>query len=195
MIENRVFDEVHDCQEAFRLLLKALSNPGEIVDTSPLGNLNERNQSLFLFALTIMDKESSFCVIGDEELADRLKNYTYSMKTKIDEADFLFVPELCSDDMIKDVICRVKPGTLIEPHTNCALVIKTDAIPEEAGCILYGPGINGVRAAKISDYAQKWIKARDEMDFEYPMGIDMYFVTEEGKLFALPRKVKRKDDN
>ena len=191
MIETLIFDEVHDCQEAFRLLLKALSNPGEIVDIGTImRKMEEDKPELFLLAATLMDKESKFSVVGDEKLAEKMKHYTYAAISDIEEADFLFAPESCSDNMMSEIIGKVKPGTLIEPHTNCVLVIGIDGIPKEETCKIYGPGVDGVRGVRIPDYAVKWIRQRDEMEFEYPTGLDLYFVTDKGELLALPRKVK-----
>jgi len=189
MIQDSIFDEVHDCQETFRLLLYAISNPGEIVGIGKYArNLEDEDKIMLLLALTLLDKETSFMVVGSNLLTKTAANLTYS-KEREAYANFIFVAERCSPELMENIFSKTTPGTLVEPHTNSVLIIGVDQFDQSGSCLLKGPGINGCKRAALSGYARQWILLRDSIEYEYPTGIDLYFVTPQGELMAIPRKV------
>lgn len=191
MIKANTFDEVHDCQESFRLMLRALSNPGEIVSLKePAEKLEEENAVFITVALTLLDKETTFCVVDNATISEKITQVTYAKNVDKKIANFLFVTKICQDGQMEEIMSGIHPGTLAEPHTNCVLVIGIEHFPETDTCSLKGPGVQGSRRVCLPDEAMQWVKQRDKMEFEYPTGIDMYFAASNGELLAIPRKVK-----
>ena len=189
MITESSFDDVHDCQECYRLLLYALSNPGEIVSVKEQAcKLGEGNGVLLMLALTLLDKETSFFVADDEGFSKTVAELTYSKPVK-DGANFIFVTRSCSTEDITDIFSGASPGSLPEPHTSSVLIITVDGFEDEPACTLKGPGIKQSKRVGLGEYAKRWIAQRDAMEYEYPMGVDLYFAASNGELMAIPRKV------
>lgn len=190
MINECVFDDVHDCQESFRLLLQAISNPGQIVSIDEYASkLNEENNVFITIALTLLDKETSFMSVDNGVFSKTVAELTYSKRVE-DNAGFIFVTEKCTHEIISDLFSKASPGTFVEPHTNSVLIVAIDKFEDSDTCYLLGPGIKGMKNVGLSEYTRKWIEERDSMGYEYPTGVDMYFVTEKGELMGIPRKVK-----
>jgi alpha-D-ribose 1-methylphosphonate 5-triphosphate synthase subunit PhnH len=190
MIKESVFDEVHDCQGSFRCLLHAISNPGEIVDFQEYACKFEGDHCIMLMlALTLLDKETSHWVVDNKAFSRTLTELTYSRPTE-EKAGFIFITRTCSEAVIDSVFAEATPGSLVEPHTNSILMIAVDDFEQNGTCTLKGPGIKELKAAGLSTYARMWISKRDRMEYEYPEGVDIFFVSAKGALMAIPRKVK-----
>lgn len=190
MIKENVFDEVHDCQGTFRYLLHAISNPGEIVDIQEYAQkLEGDHRAMLMLALTLLDKETSFWVADNDAFSKTLAELTYSRLAE-ERAGFIFITGTCPEDVIDSVFEKATPGSLIEPHTNSVLIIAIDDFNPKSTCTLKGPGIKTVKTVGLPEYAKKWLSKRDEMEYEYPAGVDLYFVSTKGALMAIPRKVK-----
>jgi len=144
---------------------------------------------LLTVALMLLDKETSFSAVDNEAFAKTAADLTYSKQVS-EKADFIFVTEKCSREDIADIFSRATPGSLVEPHTNSVLIIAVDKFEETSCCCLIGPGINVSKQAGLTAYAKQWIVQRDLMEYEYPTGVDIYFVTARGELMAIPRKVR-----
>jgi alpha-D-ribose 1-methylphosphonate 5-triphosphate synthase subunit PhnH len=195
MINENSFDEVHDCQEAFRKILFAVSNPGLTVSIADQANKLQTSKSVFLtIALSLLDKETSYCVLDDEDLSQTISDLTYSNKTGYGDPEkstgFIFVTEKCGSEEMEGIIDWAFPGTLIEPHTSSTLVIGIDGFENFETCRLKGPGIKDSIGAGLPEYAKAWVRQRDLMGYEFPTGIDLYFAALSGDLLMIPRKVK-----
>ena len=190
MIKESTFDEVHDCQGSFRCLLYAVSNPGEIVDIQDYAQkLEGENRAMLMLALTLLDKETSYWVADNDGFSKTLTELTYSRPAK-EKAGFIFITGICSDDAIDNIFAKASPGSLVEPHTNSVLIIAVEDFAHKSTCSLKGPGIKTSKAAGLSDYAKKWLNKRDLMEYEYPAGVDLVFISSDGAMIAIPRKVK-----
>ena len=178
------FDAVFDSQKMFRLILDALSNPARIVDISEYAAKLSGGRPAFLaVAVTLLDNEVSFNTCGEDELSDEIASLTLARKDEIESADFVFVS--CPDD-IENVIENMKCGTLSDPHKSATAIIRNEGAPA-CRMKLSGPGIDGhaaVHATRTIEYA---VMSRDARNYEYPRGIDMLFVSDNGELFAIPR--------
>ncbi len=188
------FDEVHDSQMVFRLILKAMSNPLEIVNIKQITNKLFGQYPAFLaLALTLIDSKTSFCTTYERELEQDISSLTLGKNTEISDADFVFVskPELMSELMQK-----VKCGTLLKPHQSATFIIQIDekSNSEEKKICLYGPGIKNTAEIIANENVYRTISYRDEMHFEYPEGIDLIFVDTEGNMFAVPRTSRIKEE-
>jgi len=192
MVQNSTFDYVHDCQATFRLMLHAISNPGKIVNIKNYAEkLEDDFGHLLVLALTLLDKETSYCVLDNEMLDKVFGQLTYAFH-KDEKADYIFISEECSYEKISDILSKSHPGTLDDPHASSTLIISVERLENSVSLCLSGPGIKDSKTIEVSDYLKLWITNRDLMEYEYPLGIDMFFVTKEGELLSIPRRVKLK---
>lgn len=192
MVQNNMFDYIHDSQETFRLMLDAVSNPGQIVSISKQMEKSEDNlRHLLVIALTLLDNETSYSVVDDDGFEKLLGQVTYA-DNKDEMASYIFVSQKCSAEKITEILTKSNPGTMTDPHTSSTLIISADEDEKSVLISLLGPGIKSSKTVEIHEYVKQWIIQRDKINYEYPLGIDMYFVSRNGDLLSIPRKVKMK---
>jgi len=180
------FDLVFDSQKVFRLLLKAMSNPAQIVSIHEYANTLFGDQPAFLaLALTLLDNNVSFNTCEDHTLLAEIKSLTLTKSAGLESADFVFIN---NPNKTKEVIGSVKYGSLSNPHKSATVIIRNDDAPV-CSLTLTGPGIEGRVDVKVSRTVKNAIESRDAQNYEYPQGIDMIFVSSTGELFAIPRLV------
>lgn len=194
------FDWCFDAQAIFRCLMEGLAFPGKLI-LMPRLSLSppEPRMKYVMGALfTLLDQEVSFCVRGrDSDQAKEASHYiqinTNSSEKSLEEADyvlFLSAPE--------GEIRRVKRGTLEEPHKSASVFYLVQILSEgvtsaeNAGVSLQlsGPGIRGIRRINIVGIAPAELDSWMEIRREYPLGIDIYLISEAGHLCGLPRSTK-----
>jgi alpha-D-ribose 1-methylphosphonate 5-triphosphate synthase subunit PhnH len=200
------FDMVHGAQEAFRILLEALANPGRVLNLRPLEDQFAGQGQWLAPALTLLDKDTGFFWDGDSQTGEELRFLTGAPQVPLEEADFVFLPPLEGTDSpgpaqaeAARILSRVKRGTHLDPQDSALLFIAAGEryAGEEAGepagrpLCLTGPGIppEGRRAA-LSPAETAWCRARDELGFEYPCGVELIFLRRDGSLLALTRKTE-----
>jgi alpha-D-ribose 1-methylphosphonate 5-triphosphate synthase subunit PhnH len=109
MIEESTFDDVHNCQETFRLLLQAISNPGDIVAIKDHAKRLQAEHGVMLtLALTLLDKETSFWIADNEVFAKTVAEITYAKKLA-NQAGFIFVTNKCTDEAIQYIMAKTTP--------------------------------------------------------------------------------------
>jgi len=55
--------------------------------------------------------------------------------------------------------------------------------------LLRGPGIDGRAEIRATKTVEEAVALRDAQNYEYPQGIDLLFLSEDGGLLAIPRRV------
>ena len=55
---------------------------------------------------------------------------------------------------------------------------------------LTGPGIEGTVTVTLPAPCRAWLETRQAQAFEFPCGVDLYFLTPQGQVMGVPRKVK-----
>lgn len=184
------FDFVLDCQAVYRKLLEAFANPGRPVDIAdcaaklpaPLG-------AHLAVAITLVDNETTCCVIGNDELSGVVRELTGGRSETMEKSSFVFVQPRCDNGQIASILAAVPAGTMVEPHTSCTVFVRVAGFCGEPGCTISGPGIAGTLCAPIGLYAEKWLNTRHGLELEYPCGIDLAFITDDGRILAVPRRV------
>ena len=180
------FDLVFDSQRVFRLILEAMSNPTRIVSIRESARFLFGDQPTFLaLAITLLDNEVSFNTCENHALTAEIESLTLTKKAGLEYADYVFVS---NPNKIKDVIDKIKCGTLADPHKSATLIVRNDGNPD---CLLKlsGPGIEGQAEVWVSSTVCETMRLRDEQNYEYPQGIDMIFISSKGELLAIPRLV------
>lgn len=184
------FDEVFDTQVVFRQLLEGMSNPGRRVSiASQKEKMFGENSAFLALGMTLLDNEVSFSSCGNETLREELRLVTLSEEEAICEADYIFVLDA---QQLSAVFAQAKCGTLVDPHRSATLIIRDSGEPEQT-MTLYGPGIDGTMEFSCSKTVHQAIVLRDQQEYEYPMGVDLIFVTDNGDMVCIPRLVKRRE--
>jgi len=180
------FDLVFSSQKVFRLILEAMSNPTRIVSIRQCASSLFGDQpTLLALAITLLDNEVSFNTCDNHSLTAEIESLTLTKKAGLEYADYVFVS---NPNKIKDVIEKLKHGTLADPHKSATVIIRNDG---DSDCLikLSGPGIDGQAEVWVSKTVSETMQLRDEQNYEYPQGIDMIFVSSKGDLLAIPRLV------
>ncbi|MDR1321418.1 MAG: phosphonate C-P lyase system protein PhnH [Gracilibacteraceae bacterium] len=186
LTKKHAFDMVFDSQRVFRLLLEAMSRPGNIVDIGEYaGRLAGEEPAFLAVAATLLDNEVSFNAGADRVLADEIAALTLARREELGAADFVFTR---GEDDMRPVIEKVKCGTPADPHKSATVVVLTGA--PEGTLTLRGPGIDDRRTVLAARAVGEAIELRDAQNYEYPQGIDLIFISRGGKLLAVPRLVK-----
>jgi len=185
-------DYVHDLQSAFRKTLTAFSFPGTIVDLSEELSRVEKElgvSSPLLLALMLLDGETGFAVYAadGEKQEQSISRLTLSKATSPDQAEFIFFPDPLLDASI--IIERCREGTLSDPQLGATLILRTSAIYESGPLILTGPGIERETTINI-ERTGEWLEARQQKNREFPLGVDLIFITDDGSLTAIPRTTR-----
>jgi alpha-D-ribose 1-methylphosphonate 5-triphosphate synthase subunit PhnH len=178
------FDTVFDSQKVFRMILEAMSNPARVVNISEYAaKLSGGHPAFLAVAMTLLDNEVSFNTCENDVLSDEIASLTLARRDEIESADFVFVSY---QDDIKNAMENMKCVTLSDPHKSATAVIRNVDCP--AGRVkLSGPGIDGHITVHVTQTVKHAVLLRDAQNYEYPQGIDMLFVSNNGELLAIPR--------
>lgn len=191
------FDPVFGSQETFRLLLDAMSRPGKVVSlpASPLNLPAPWPTGLGLVALTLLDHEVTHCATGAgaEALQEYLQYNTSSPAAEPAAAAYLFAHG--NDPGLAACLAELKTGTLEAPHEGATLVVAVSELSPVAGrsqllLTLSGPGVPGERLISVAGLSTGVLVARAAAATEYPLGIDVVLIDQNGRLACLPRTTR-----
>lgn len=183
---------VHQTQEVFRMILHCMSRPGTIENIRDIEKtINAHGdcpQSIFVTAITLLDAEVSFCVIGEHarEIEESLSSFTFAKVADVEEADYIFVMKDTPKKLMRHVLKFAKKGTFENPDRSATILVETEKLSNEPSLTLRGPGIQDTVMVEIAE-STFWLTAREEANHEFPLGIDMILIDEESNLMCLPR--------
>ena len=181
-------DDTLATQQAFRVLLQALSHPGEIYLLSP----GDPGQGLPLLLQTLLDHEVGFAVIGPdgESCAGLVREWTKAPLTEVPGADFIIV----TDGNSRGGLLQAKRGTLEYPDQGATIIYLVESLGAgvNAGSqiSLQGPGINEEMQTNISGLAAAEIFDLKKINQEFPLGVDCFFLDTAGRVMGLPRSTQ-----
>ncbi|MBM7573304.1 phosphonate C-P lyase system protein PhnH [Aquibacillus albus] len=204
--DYNVFDTTHDTQYIYRKLLDCMARPGKIQSiqsvTRKLNDFPDGLSTLLAIALTLVDREVSYHLISDQ--SNRVHNYlkwkTFSEQASIENTDYLFINQNLGEDKIYQLMSLVKKGTLEDPHQSATIILHVDELSidqnKRQAFHLSGPGINGVTTCYVKGLPIAWIKQRQIINSEYPIGVDFILTTTAGEIMAIPRTtvIERKEE-
>ncbi|MBZ4665414.1 phosphonate C-P lyase system protein PhnH [Mahella sp.] len=184
--DSLVFDPVFDAQWVYRQLLDAMARPGKICSVlkPPMTSI----------ALTLLDNEVTFAIAGrgsaDEER--HIRWLTGSSPAPWDRADYIFAEGALEDKQIAEIMHMAKRGSLLRPDESATIILSVEELgkgKQPGGYILRisGPGVEHERFCAVKGLSSCWMRLREIVDAEYPMGIDMIITDEKGEIIALPR--------
>ncbi len=181
------FDEVYDGQAVYRLVLEAVSNPTKIVNIHQYAaKLFGANPDFLALAITLLDSEVSFYANDNLKLSRDITLLTLASIESPEAADYIFIED---KEYIQDLIGIAKCGTLANPHKSATLIIQNEDLAD-CDLVFVGPGIDGSQQVSVSETVMTALRLRDKQHYEYPQGIDLFFVSENGDFFAVPRTTR-----
>lgn len=185
------FDFVHDAQNMFRLLLDAMANPGRVGEAGMYAEKFETREEFkgngiwLALAAVLLDGEVTYWSNLANKIRKEIHFLTGAEESGPEHADYLFID---GGEDPEEVMGKVKAGSHSEPEKSALLVIRENEIPDISRTF-HGPGIppEGHRVF-LGDRERRWVEARDRACFEYPCGIELMFLRQDGSFLVITRK-------
>lgn len=181
-------------QKNYRTLLEAMGRPGSLARLQAL-----EGGSPFAAAMAIgeclLDHEVSLCVTGKgavQALREALVSATRARNESLGSADFVFVLGVDGRGDAQGA----KRGRLESPEEGATLVYCMDSqsgnAAEPFGTHLAGPGIDaqGGTVPELRGIPTEKFQELMEVNADYPLGVDAFFIRPNGELMALPRSTR-----
>lgn len=185
------FDFVHDGQKVFRELLHAMANPGTVKSiTAQAEKFKEAYAPLTALGCTLLDNEELMYVEKNPRLAAELHDLTLCKEGALEQADYIFLSSQMNYGSMEEIMKNAKKGTYKDPQDSAAILILCDEIRGNINMSLEGPGIKGTKLLGVQQYVKTILEIRQSLRTEYPLGIDLVFVTPKGELMGIPRLCK-----
>ncbi|MGO2567813.1 MAG: phosphonate C-P lyase system protein PhnH [Serratia proteamaculans] len=176
---------IEQSQQAFRLILKALSEPGHIVtlpDSPIWGALNAASTAALL---TLADQETpiQLCLaLESEQVLTNIRFHSGApLANNAEEVCFaLFDAQLQAADLQ-----ALPHGSEISPEFSTTVVIQLDSLDQGSALRLTGPGIEQQRviSPSLPPVLLDYLINRPQ---RFPLGLDFLLTCGE-RLLALPR--------
>ncbi|MBW2020528.1 MAG: phosphonate C-P lyase system protein PhnH [Deltaproteobacteria bacterium] len=169
----RIDNKILSTQKCYRAMLWALCTPGSLQKMdfaeNDRGLVSGLPMPVALMSRTLLDEQVSVAAfdIDSDSWLDEIIAATGARKAGIDEADYILassVPRLVE-------LRSVKQGTLLSP--------------EEIE--ISGPGVEDSATLYVSPAMFSLMKHRTAIQFEYPLGFDLFAIGSDGYLLGLPR--------
>ncbi len=181
-----------DNHRCFRVLLQAMSRPGEVFNLPDA--VADASEALLRLLAALLDQQSGYCLLeANPELEQQLQLRTGARPVSAEAADFLLAPAGSSHGQLRNA----KPGRLEYPDEGATIlyaVAELGAGCAASGLTLSGPGIkkrNHPRILGLDNRELGWLK---EINSAYPLGVDAVFVDRAGRLLCIPRSTRIKGD-
>jgi len=188
MKEMRTSSTYLATQQTFRILLQAMSHPGRTYALPGEGCKSGWQMVL----QTLLDPEVSFAVLGNDQprWEREIRQLTRCPASELAQADFILVPEGDS----QGEVLKVRRGTLEYPDTGSTVIYLVESLKDPGGgepeLVLRGPGIPDEIAPVIQGLNKHEFEYLQEINREFPLGIDGIFIDRVNRLMCLPRSTK-----
>lgn len=194
-------DAVHDSQQCFRLLLKAMSEPGEIVTLEMSEGFGAMHKAATQTLLSLSDNATPIWLseshLKDAAIRENIRFHCGSPVTeRQNSASFAVIAEQDLADFDWNN-ATFSLGCEEYPDQSTTVIVElgsvtngSDASPSKGGLTLTlsGPGIESQSVLNIgvaSKAFQHFLQGRQE-HFAFPLGIDLILVNDES-IACLPR--------
>lgn len=199
--EMQALEKVHSTQQSFRVVMDAMARPGKVAALPPVLVCNDYpriNTPMGVLVEMFVDQASTFYSAGDPDLSleRAIVINTHARRVPSHKADFLVIPESTGSAHAEEVIGCATGGSLVSPETGATVLMGCKRIgsqnEEEAleadslhWVSIEGPGVETSHVFGIDRIDWAW--ARNRREDEFPCGIEIVLVDEEGRLVAIPR--------
>lgn len=181
-------DPIFDAQRVFRAAMNALARPGSLqpieAELTPPGAFP---RELAALVLALADHETPLwldaALAGSAEVIDYLRFHAGAPITaELDEAHFALV----SDPALLPPLGRFATGTPEYPERSTTILIQADALHDDRGFTLSGPGIKGTSRLAVAGLDRAFADDWALNGAVFPLGVDVLFAAP-GVLAGLPR--------
>ncbi|TKI70639.1 phosphonate C-P lyase system protein PhnH [Lysinibacillus mangiferihumi] len=183
-------ETVHFTQLTFRTLMDCFARPGSKGTLQTLHSIDGLYPQTLSVLMTLFDGEISFQAVDDSKrLHQELRQWTGAKVKDYHEADFIIVPANANKEQILKVLEVVKIGNLIDPQQSATIVME---LPQQSNEVVYqltGPGILHKELVELG-LSPDILALRAIRNREFPLGVDLILIDENGKVLALPRTTK-----
>lgn len=184
-------ETTHFTQQTFRLMLDCFARPGTEKQVPVLEKINGIYAETLSVLYTLLDGEASFYALSDnEQLRLELAAWTGGKETEKELADFIVIAHNAAPQDVYATISEAKIGSLIDPQH--AATILLEAAGEETTYTLTGPGIQEKVTVSIP-FSPAYAELRSMKNKEFPLGVDMIIIRDNGQMLALPRTTVMKE--
>ncbi|MGF1777358.1 phosphonate C-P lyase system protein PhnH [Vibrio nomapromontoriensis] len=185
-------DAVHDSLYCFRLLLKAMSEPGKRVTLDKSHGFGDMQAATAQILLSLADNATSVwlspALQSDEAVLDNVRFHSGApVVAAQNEADFAVIAERdlisCSSQWL-----AFNQGNEEYPDQATTVIVELDSLTSGQRISLSGPGIETRCDAYIGDVPSEFLTflmSRQELT-DFPLGIDLILVHQQDVL-CLPR--------
>lgn len=183
------FDKIFDTQKFYRQMLDTMARPGKICPLPPLDLRPPSELGTYAagMALTLLDSETSFAVLpARDDWREYLRLNTGSEAEAVNAAEFIIADGRF--DLAE--INELNRGNLLSPEQGSTLIILVDRLAKDGpgvGLTLSGPGVKGKAALVAQGLEPANMERILQLNAEFPLGIDVFFVDCCGNLAAVPR--------
>lgn len=171
-------------QRLFRVYLSAMSEPGTVYRLD-LPGVSPVAAPL----LTLADLMSPVAALetstpdDTDGLAREIARVTGAELVEPGRARFA----LALSEPAADSLRSVYTATAENPHAACVVIQRVEKLDAGTELTLRGPGIDGARMLRIDGLSNQFFETRNEMCADFPAGLDLVFVTDDGEVAAVPR--------
>ncbi|GAA0690499.1 phosphonate C-P lyase system protein PhnH [Marinobacterium maritimum] len=180
-------DPVQASQQVFRAALKAMSEPGTLmqidyVEQAPKG----LDLSTWQLALSLLDPDTPVWLSPALASSDAvISNLRFHCQCPLvdNPSDADFAIALHSE---LPLLAELNWGTAEYPDRSTTLMVQVPALSEEAHWTLSGPGIEHTRTLRIAGLSEPFRSDLIRSRQRFPLGIDTFWCCD-NRLTALPR--------
>ncbi|WP_413735549.1 phosphonate C-P lyase system protein PhnH [Sodalis sp. RH21] len=176
---------IHQSQQAFRLILKALGEPGVRVTLADVPGWGAIGPAATSVLLTLADGATPVWLspaLGEQTVMDNLRFHTGApVAERLDAAAFALFDTLPGAAQL----AALSSGSETSPEFSATAVVQVASLSEGAALYLSGPGIETRRRISpvLPAAVRNYLLNRPR---RFPLGIDFLLVCGEG-LMAVPR--------
>ncbi|MFV0558015.1 MAG: phosphonate C-P lyase system protein PhnH [Enterococcus sp.] len=188
--------DIFDIQASFRQLVNSLSYVGEMGELPSGKTAFPIATNLSVLATTLLDQEVTYSLVNfTQSEQEYLQTASRSSLVAVADADYVFLR--LADSFEKAPLTNLKIGTLVDPQTSATVFIFCESLvgDKRQTYQLSGPGIQGEKTIALPREVQSFLALRNELNQEYPLGIDVFLVDDSQKLIGLPRTTQIKEVN
>lgn len=183
------FDQpIEQSQQTFRLILKALSEPGVIVDLPDVPAWGALNTASTAVLLTLADQETPLQLCAELKSEQVLTNIRFHTGAAL-AARLEDIHLAVWDDQLQPAELSALPhGSEVSPEFGATLVVQVATLEGSDGLQLSGPGIEKQReiSPSLPTALRNYLLERPQ---RFPLGLDI-ILTSGGRLMALPRTTR-----
>ena len=179
---------VADAQFSFRRILKALSEPGSLVELPVMPGFGVLGSASACVLLTLIDQDTPLWIspsLNNEALRNNLRFHTGAVLTE-DPSSVSFA--LAEGSLDSATLLAFPCGDEISPELATSVIVQVDSLEGGSPLRLVGPGIEQARtiAPQLPASVYQYLLNRPH---RFPLGLDFMFTCGE-QLLALPRTTR-----